>query len=186
MVSWTKSGLSGNFLAVSQLIAEVLMKSRCLLALAVATLLAGSASPLAADASKPDAVRKELAKFEGTWRFVSMNIQGMKVPEEQLKKFPKMVIHGKQFTLPEGDTTFRGTFKVDVSTKPKQIDVTFTSGPEKGKTCLGIYELEGDTYKVCMGLVGKPRPKAFVAKAGSGHVLEVLKREKAKSHREKD
>jgi uncharacterized protein (TIGR03067 family) len=179
LLSCTKRGLSGNFLAVSQFIAEVLMKSRRLLALAVATLLAGSAWALAADASKPDADRKELAKFEGTWRFASIEVEGKKVPEEQVKKSGKMVIRGNKFTI-EGGVTYRGTFKLDVSTKPKRIDVTFTAGPEKGKALLGIYELEGDTYKVCLGMPGKPRPKAFAAKPGSGHVLEVLKREKAK------
>jgi uncharacterized protein (TIGR03067 family) len=67
---------------------------------------------------------------------------------------------------------------VDVAKKPKTIDITFTEGPEKGKTIVGIYELEGDTYKVCINVNGKERPKEFAAKAGSGHGLEVLKREK--------
>jgi uncharacterized protein (TIGR03067 family) len=74
--------------------------------------------------------------------------------------------------------TYRGTFKLDLSKKPKEIDVVFTEGPEKGKTSLGIYELEGDVYKVCIGLTGKKRPTEFISKPGSGHVLEVLKRQK--------
>jgi uncharacterized protein (TIGR03067 family) len=155
------------------------MKARRVRALAVVALVPWFGQAIAADASK-DAVRKELAKFEGTWRFVSVEVEGAKLPEEQVKKSGKMVIRGNQFAVPAGGATYRGTFKVDVSSKPKRIDATFTDGPDKGKTFLGIYELEGDTYKVCLGMPGKPRPKAFVAKAGSGHVLEVLKREKAK------
>jgi uncharacterized protein (TIGR03067 family) len=156
------------------------MKTHRLIALVVAAVLPWSSSFIAADASKQDADRKERAKFEGTWRFASIEVEGKKVPEEQVRKSGKMVIRGNKFTIGEGGVTYRGTFKLDVSAKPKRIDVTFTAGSEKGKTLLGIYELEGDTYKVCLGVPGKPRPKAFAAKLGSGQVLEVLKREKAK------
>jgi uncharacterized protein (TIGR03067 family) len=107
-------------------------------------------------------------------------MEGKKVPEEQVKKSGKMVIRGNKFTIGEGGVTYRGASKLAVSAKLKRIDVTFIAGPEKGKSLLGNYELEGDTYKVCLGMPGKPRPKAFAAKPGSGQVLEVLKREKAK------
>jgi hypothetical protein len=43
---------------------------------------------------------------------------------------------------------------------------------------LGIYELDGDTYKLCGDMQGKSRPTEFAVKPGSGFVLEVLKREK--------
>jgi len=67
---------------------------------------------------------------------------------------------------------------VDVAKKPKQLDITFTDGPDKGKTTLAIYELEDDTYKVCIDVGEKGRPTEFASKKGSGHVLQVLKREK--------
>jgi uncharacterized protein (TIGR03067 family) len=90
----------------------------------------------------------------------------------------RLVLKGPQFTYQEAGTTYKGTYKVDVSKKPKQIDMTFTEGPEKDKTMVGIYELEGDTYRVCVNPTGKGRPTEFASKPGSGHVLEVLKREK--------
>jgi len=43
---------------------------------------------------------------------------------------------------------------------------------------LGIYELEGDGYRVCFALVGKPRPSEFTSKSGSGTILQVWEREK--------
>ena len=63
-----------------------------------------------------------------------------------------------------------------MSKSPKTIDVTFTGGPEAGRVSLGIYELEGDVCRVCIGLVDKPRPTAFISTPNNGHILEVLKR----------
>jgi uncharacterized protein (TIGR03067 family) len=120
--------------------------------------------------------KKELEKFRGTWRFVSVEIEGMKLPEQQLKG-SQLVLDGDKFTFTDSQATYRGTFKLAVDQKPKTIDVTFHEGPEKGKTSKGIYELEGDVYKVCMGLAGKERPTEFASKPGSGHVLELLRRE---------
>ena len=131
----------------------------------------------AADAPKDDATKKELEKFQGTWKFVSLEVDGNKLPEEGFKD-ARLVITGDKFTVSEGRVLHKGVFKVDVSKKPKTIDVTFTEGPEKGNTVRGIYELEGDTYKVCMTDTLKARPTEFASKPGSGHVLEVLKREK--------
>jgi uncharacterized protein (TIGR03067 family) len=134
--------------------------------------------PALLHAADDDSVRKEYAKFTGTWRFAAIEAEGKRVPEKNFKD-ARLVIEGEHFTAKESSGTFTGTFKVDVAKKPKQIDVTFAEGPDKGKTALGIYELDGETYKVCMGYVGKGRPTAFESRPGSGHVLEVLKRENA-------
>jgi uncharacterized protein (TIGR03067 family) len=125
-----------------------------------------------------DAVQKEYQRFEGTWLFASIEMDGMKLPLEQFKDSKLVVMPGGKFTMVAGPTTYGGTFKVDTSKTPRHIDVTFTEGPEKGKTLLGIYELEGETYKLCMADTGKDRPTAFASKPGSGHVLEVFKRQK--------
>jgi hypothetical protein len=55
-----------------------------------------------------------------------------------------------------------------------------SSGPDKGKTVRGIYEVKGDTQRVCVAAAGKPRPKAFESREGSGHTLITYKRAKAR------
>jgi len=130
-----------------------------------------------AGGDKEAAIRDELGRFEGSWRFDAMEVGGKAVPVDGFKSI-RLVLKGDKFTMVQPDATYGGTYVVDPSSRPKTIDVMFTEGPEKGKTSYGIYELEGDTYKVCMGLTGKPRPTEFASKPGSGHVLEVLKREK--------
>ena len=146
------------------------MKRRWLMMLAVGLMLA-------ADDAKSDANKKEIKAFEGTWKWVSLEINGKEQPAD-LFKGSRLIITGDKFASTEGEETLHGTFKVDVAKKPMTVDVTFNDGPDKGKTLQGIYELTGDTYKVCMGLPGKKRPTEFVTKPDSGHVLEVLKRQK--------
>lgn len=131
---------------------------------------------LAAGDAKEE-VKKELERFGGTWKFVSLEADGKKVPEADFET-ARLVLKGASFTFTDDHGTVHGTFQVDPAKKPKTIDVTFTDGPDKGKTFLGIYELKGDTYKVCIGLKEKDRPKEFVSEPGSGHALETLRRQK--------
>jgi uncharacterized protein (TIGR03067 family) len=68
-----------------------------------------------------------------------------------------------------------GTFQLDAVSTPSTLDVTFTQGPEKGNKYLGIYDLQGDTWRLCRTLAGKDRPPAFATKAGSGRILQTLR-----------
>jgi len=145
------------------------MNRRCLLIVGVALLLA------AGDAGED--VKKELAKFGGTWRIVSLETEQGKIGEDALKDF-RLIIEGDKFTAKEQSGEVHGTFKVDPAKKPKTIDIIMKDGPMKDTTMLGIYELDGDTYKLCGDMQGKNRPTEFAVKPGSGYVLEVLKREK--------
>lgn len=75
--------------------------------------------------------------------------------------------------------TYEGTVHMDASRSPKAFELRFTKGPEKGNVNYGIYELDGDTWKICLNMQGKPQPKKFATSAGSGLALETLRRGKA-------
>jgi len=124
-----------------------------------------------------DDPKDELKKLEGTYTMVSGEKDGKNVAEQTIK-IAKLVLKGDQHDVKIGDDTFKGTHKVDPSKKPKTIDATDTDGPFKGKTVYGIYELDGDTFKVCFAKPGEDRPKEFSTKSGTGHMLHVWKREK--------
>ena len=144
------------------------MNARLLIALA-----AGIA--LAADAPKEEAVRKELERFQGAWQLVSAETDGKQAPEEQVKMI-KVVIKGSKHTVFFGEEPIvKDTpFMIDPTKKPKQSTDTLPDGKE----IRGIYELDGDTLKSCVGGIGKERPTEFTAKAGTGQTLQVFKRVK--------
>ena len=62
--------------------------------------------------------------------------------------------------------------------KPKELDITGTDGPNKGKTILAIYERTDDTLQVCYDLSGKNRPTEFKTTEGAPLFLVTYKRDK--------
>lgn len=133
---------------------------------------------LTADAPEQDAkTREEIARLQGTWNIVSLELEGNKFPAEFLKG-SKIEIKGNSFVSTAGGAIYKGTLKVDVSKTPRTLDLMFTEGPEKGNTSLAIYEVNGDDCKICLTVTGKERPTQFATKPSSGHAFETLKRQK--------
>jgi uncharacterized protein (TIGR03067 family) len=123
-------------------------------------------------------VEKELKKFEGTWTFESSETGGKELPPGELKKLI-LTFEGNKHTVKNGDEVIQvGTQKLDPSKSPKAIDVTMAEGPNKGAVMLGIYEIEGDTLKVCFDPRGKKRPTEFKSAPGSENFVNVHKRVK--------
>ena len=151
------------------------MPNRITFALVLALLCASVAlAPVAAE-EKDDAAKKELAKFKGTWKFVSMERDGKEEPKSE--EMPTITFDGDKFTVKVGDKVVQaGTQKLDHSKKPKTVDATISEGEGKGTTMLGIYEIDGDTMKACFDPQGKKRPTEFKTTADSGCFLAVVKR----------
>jgi len=139
------------------------------------TVLLAAALVLAQPPATGDA-KKELEKFQGTWTVVSMENGGQKVPEEQSSQI-RLTYKDNTYSVMLGGETRTGTFQIDPSKKPKAIDRTPTSGPNKGKTFKGIYEFDGETLRCCWS-VESDRPTEFVSKAQPLTILEVLKKAK--------
>jgi uncharacterized protein (TIGR03067 family) len=123
-----------------------------------------------------DAVKDELAKFEGTWRHESMEIAGKAQDVSPFRETP-LILKGQSFTQGKA----QGTFKIDPTKTPKTIDMTFANGPAKGITLQGIYELDATTYKLCVAGPDADRPKVFDSKPKDGGSVQVLKKVKPES-----
>lgn len=149
--------------------------------LGMAFLLAGAGSPTGASDAQEEAFKKELKAMTGTWRPIYGETDGIKAPQERLKEARLTRDESGKVIARRGDkVVMEGMVKkIDATKTPKTVDTEITAGEHKGKTILGIYELNGDTLRVCVALPGKAeRPTEFSAKAGNGHNLTVYKREK--------
>jgi uncharacterized protein (TIGR03067 family) len=120
----------------------------------------------------------DLKKLQGTWLITALELDGNKMGAGMLGE-SKIIVKGDRFTTISMGATYEGNIRVDEKKKPKVFDLKFTAGPEKGNTSFGIYELDGDTWKICLTITGKARPKKFATSPGSGTALEILERSAA-------
>ncbi len=124
------------------------------------------------------AVKKDIAQLQGEWTMASGSADGQPMPDEMRKQM-KRVCKGDELTVTMGGQIFiKAKITLDPSQKPKTMDYQMTEGYTKGKRQLGIYELDGDTFKACFAKPGAERPADFTSKAGDGRTVSVWKREK--------
>jgi len=122
-------------------------------------------------------MKGDLKKLQGTWHILTLEVEGQKYPPGN----SRIAIEGERFVSLNMGAEYEGSVSVDETQKPPTFDLVFDKGPEAGNKSLGIYELKGDSWRICLGLAGKSRPKKFAAEAGTGHALEVLERETGKT-----
>lgn len=116
-----------------------------------------------------------LDRLQGEWRLDSLEVDGAAMPAAMLSH-TRILFDGDRFLTESPEANYDGVFTINLNSRPPQIDIAFVEGPEAGNTCYGIYELDGDSLTLCLGLAGAPRPVAFVTARGSGHALERLYR----------
>jgi uncharacterized protein (TIGR03067 family) len=124
-------------------------------------------------------MNKTTEALQGTWQYLTLKVEGKALPTSSLAE-SSITIEGNKFRVASPDESYQGTFTIDEDETPHTIDITFKEGPAQGK-CLGIFELEKDSMKICLGLAGRDRPTSFASKPGSGHALETLRRASAKA-----
>jgi uncharacterized protein (TIGR03067 family) len=126
---------------------------------------------------------------------VSAEVDGHKVPEEKVKEAKvTLVISNGRFTATarsvftnekgmKSEATLKGVIKLDSTKQPGEFDLVdcrIDAGKLKDVNTSGlqgIYELKGDTLKVCYG---PKRPTDFKTKPYSHQKLYFFKREKPK------
>jgi uncharacterized protein (TIGR03067 family) len=118
-------------------------------------------------------------KLQGTWAVVAIEQSGKKLPETNPIYKRKYVFEADRLFVKgeEGNKNSDGTFKLDASKTPKEIDLSLPD-----ITLKGVYRLEGDELKLHLGgpAGGEDRPKDFSTKeGGSRSRLIVLRREKS-------
>jgi uncharacterized protein (TIGR03067 family) len=139
-----------------------------------AAILLTSGLLLASGKPKTISPTGDVKALQGAWRVVKGESKGKAKPEDASKDL-KWVIKGTRITL-KGDEgkSFELRFQIDAAKKPKTIDLT---NPERKETVQGIYQLDGDTWKLCVGVPGEKRPTAFVTRENLNVALFVLQRD---------
>src|SRR5205809_992708 len=113
--------------------------------------------------------------MQGSWRVSSLTTAGKRASAEGIKN-ARFAVKGNEYTYKNGEE-FKGTFTLDPTGRPKQIDSKFVdeSGKETG-VARGIYELDGDLSWAETG--SESRPKDFKSSKEAKNRVIVLERGK--------
>ena len=136
----------------------------------VAACLLGADSP-------DEAAKKDIEKWQGAWRAVSMVKDGKSAPEGELTKI-KLTVKGTDYHFQNGSFSEHGSYRFNASANPKELDIVVGEGADKGKIYKVVYSIEGDQLVICVESANKNRPKELSSNAGSGNVLETWRRMK--------
>jgi RNA polymerase sigma-70 factor (ECF subfamily) len=163
------------------------MRAGIVLTLAACVLAAGTGH--ADDAGKKDdddPGKIDLAMLEGTWVIVGKEFMGKKSTKDEIEKLAavyEVVVKDGKWTFWSNDTGKKaivneGMLKLDPKATPKELDIIYTSGQSKGTTDKTIYELDGDTLKVCYPVMSAKRPTEFAGKGDGNALFNTYKRVK--------
>jgi uncharacterized protein (TIGR03067 family) len=119
--------------------------------------------------------------INGNWKLAAGEKSGEKMPDDVLKSIQLTLANGK-YLAKVGDKTDQGTYTIDASKTPHTLTLTGTSGPNKGKTMLAIFELDKETLKVCYDLSGKAFPEKFESAPKTSSFLATYERQKSGRH----
>ena len=120
----------------------------------------------------PKPPQTDQQRMVGTWIVVDGKSKGQKwwIGEDRIHPNPNRDAYRNYgFAI-----IIQWFYRLDASKTPKQIDMTFQWSANNRTFSKGIYALEGDELRLCLGEQGKDRPEAF-PNPGAGAVI-ILRR----------
>ena len=134
---------------------------------------------IAADEPKAP-VASDSEKLQGTWQMLEEYHGDRDTSDEG--KHCQITFEGKKFTVKKDDTVIlEGTFEIDATKSPPQMDITVTKDAEEdrnGQKALGIYKLEGDKLKWCICEPSRNQRPTELETKGTDFGMFVLERAK--------
>ena len=139
----------------------------------------------------PAPTETDLSALQGKWRLVGGEEVGRESTREEDEKEEVVVVieKGSFIVWKHKEVEEEFSLTIKPSAKPKEMDLCFTKGDDKGKFCLAIYSLDGDKLTLCTNTKlratdGQKRPTIFSTKKPTkesdvpGVLLLILERQK--------
>jgi uncharacterized protein (TIGR03067 family) len=141
---------------------------RCSQFILLAFLLAGC--DVNQEANEADDARA----WQGTWKLVSCIANG----ESQMADM-QWIVNGDQYRIRLEGKSHEDPYPFKLDPKQKHIDVNHHETPKGtyGGRLKGLYEIQGNSLKVCYDLKGQRYPTSFDAGRGSARVLYQFRRQ---------
>lgn len=116
-----------------------------------------------------ECVQRDLERLQGTWGFVAG------------RREARLTVMDQSFVMSfVGGETYSGTFTLDPSCRPREMDMQIEEGPEAhcGKQALAIYQFDGDHLIWATGEPGSgQRPEVFPHDVPGETLCVIFRRE---------
>jgi uncharacterized protein (TIGR03067 family) len=120
---------------------------------------------------------KDLAALQGRWKVTYLEVAGNILPAAMFAN-AEISVTGDTFESLGMSAVYRGKMALDLSGMRTVFALRFAEGPEKGNINNALYELDGDSWTICLDMAGGPTPATLVSTAANGYALEKLTRMK--------
>jgi uncharacterized protein (TIGR03067 family) len=127
------------------------------------------------DAKTSDQSKKDLKKMQGTWHAIAVEVKGTPSDADALKKFELVVKNDSYTVKTSGKEHVSAKLVLAADKEPKEMDIVLETDP----VYKGIYEIDGDTLKICLVLSSdddSKRPKEFKSEEDSNTALFTWER----------
>lgn len=116
----------------------------------------------------------DIKAWQGTWKLVSCTAGG----ESQMADM-QWIVQGDHYKVRLDKKTGADPYSITLNPGQKQIDVFHHDTPAGtyGGKLKGIYEIQGNSLKVCYDLKGQQYPTSFDAGQDSGRVVYQFQRQ---------
>jgi uncharacterized protein (TIGR03067 family) len=115
------------------------------------------------------------AKLQGRWRITELEVAGNSVPAAAFAG-AEVRLADDVFESRGMGAVYRGRISFGSDGDRKTFQLAFFEGPEKGNVNHALYELDGDSWRICLDMKGGPAPASMESSATNGYALETLTR----------
>ena len=115
-------------------------------------------------------------EIEGEWAMTEGVFNGQSMPESMVQWAKRITRGSVTSVVAGGQVMLKANFTIGDTENPRNIDYVNIEGPNRGKTQAGIFELSGDSLRICMSAPGKPRPGEFESKPGDNRSYTAWRR----------
>jgi uncharacterized protein (TIGR03067 family) len=102
---------------------------------------------LGSDSPKEYDDKVKANELEGTWELSALECRGTNLSSSQLT----LTVRDTTYTSSSNGISHSGYCHFDSSRTPATLDLILSSGKDKGKTQMRIYEVKGDMLKIASG-----------------------------------
>jgi uncharacterized protein (TIGR03067 family) len=165
------------------IVAIAVWSSPVLLGMALATWIVIPRSPSATN-NEPTEERggADRHRLQGTWEGIRVERDGKIVYRDATASRARVRFVHETVVFEDRDARLEGTFRLDPSRSPKTFDLTVTDRGLSVTYPAGIYQLNGDIFRLCFSFPSSERPAAFETSPGSGRTLFIYRRVRLPDH----